>query len=151
MRLQCSVPDCCKPVHGQRLCPMHYARWLRIGSTNLRSRIDRFLTKVRFTDSCWLWQGGHTAEGYGTFWNGRRQVLAHRYLYEFCIGALPASLEIDHLCFVTNCVLPDHLEPTVHGENMRRAVMHRPPAKSGAERARLWRERHKEYRRPTRT
>ena len=95
MRLQCSVPDCCKPVHGQRLCPMHYARWRRIGSTNLRSRIDRFLTKVRFTDSCWLWQGGHTAEGYG---------------YEFCIGALPASLEIDQqstvrICDALSCIV----------------------------------------------
>lgn len=78
--------------------------------------IERFFAKITFTNTCWLWTGGH-AHGYGHWHVGslpagtRRTILCHRWAYEFCVGLIPAGLTLDHLCRVRNCVNPDHLEP----------------------------------------
>lgn len=52
-------------------------------------------------------------------WKSR---LAHVVAYEEAKGPMPAGLETDHLCRITDCVNPDHLEAVTHSENMRRAV-----------------------------
>jgi hypothetical protein len=36
------------------------------------------------------------------------------------VGPVPEGLELDHLCRVTTCVRPSHLEPVTTGENVRR-------------------------------
>jgi hypothetical protein len=82
-------------------------------------RIDRFMAKVDKTDTCWLWTGG-TAKGYGAFYDGTRQVPAHRWLYEYMNGVLTSVLVIDHLCENKACVNPEHLEAVSHPENCRR-------------------------------
>lgn len=45
---------------------------------------------------------------------------AHRLAYERAKGAIPAGLQIDHLCRVRECVNPDHLEAVSQRENIRR-------------------------------
>ena len=45
---------------------------------------------------------------------------AHRVFYERRHGPVPKGL--DHLCRVTLCVNPDHLDPVVHRENVRRGI-----------------------------
>lgn len=71
---------------------------------------------------CWVWQGAKTHTKiliYGAF---KRNILAHRYSYEFYKGPIPEGLELDHLCRNTLCVNPEHLEAVTHKENMHRAM-----------------------------
>lgn len=83
----------------------------------------RFWEKVRFTDTCWIWTGANSgiARPYGVAWNGRRRVKAHRYAYEAANGPIPEGLEVDHLCKVTLCVRPAHLEAVTRRENALRS------------------------------
>lgn len=75
---------------------------------------------------CWQWTGKLTVRtvrgsgGYGAFWNGERELRAHRFVYELLVEPIPAELVIDHLCRNRGCVNPDHLEVVTNGENCRR-------------------------------
>ena len=75
---------------------------------------------------------GHHSSGYfGKFKRGEygrfspeagKTVMAHRYAYEHEHGAIPVGLQLDHLCRVTLCVNPNHLEIVDQAENNRRSV-----------------------------
>ncbi len=78
----------------------------------------RFWAKVEFTDTCWLWKTFRW-HGYGQFWEGKN-IPAHRYAYEFCVGPVPEGLQLDHLCRVRYCVNPDHLEAVTSRVNLLR-------------------------------
>lgn len=69
---------------------------------------------------CWLWTGTSTRKGYGTIRIDGRATMAHRFSYEFHKGPIPDGLQIDHLCRVTCCVNPDHLEAVTGRENILR-------------------------------
>lgn len=69
---------------------------------------------------CWLCQGWTDWRGYGRFLLNGRKVVAHRFAYEVVRGPIPEGLELDHLCRVTSCVNPAHLEAVTHRENLRR-------------------------------
>lgn len=85
--------------------------------------LERFWRKVQRTDECWLWIGGTTTLGYGTFKaEGRRMVMAHRFSYELARGQIPAGLHLDHLCRNPPCVNPAHLEPVTPRENILRGI-----------------------------
>lgn len=74
----------------------------------------RFFAKVRFTDTCWQWTARLDKDGYGSFWIGGHfgtNVRAHRWTYEYLVGAIPDGLQIDHLCRNRACVNPFHMEP----------------------------------------
>jgi hypothetical protein len=90
-----------------------------------RPFLERFMEKVRKTDSCWLWAGHETADGYGKFsWNRGYQVITrhvHRVAYELFVGPIPKGLTIDHLCRNKLCVNPDHLEAVTNRENILRS------------------------------
>jgi len=94
---------------------------------------ERFWPKVEKTDGCWLWRGCILKTGYGAFYlkkNGvRKSMRAHRVAYELVVGPIADGLTLDHLCRVTTCVNPQHLEPVTLAENIRRAV--RPTCKRG--------------------
>ena len=80
----------------------------------------RFWVKVqKCDDGCWRWTGGRNNAGYGRFFLGG-QKYAHRVSFEAARGPVPAGLELDHICRVTECVNPEHLEPVTHAENIRR-------------------------------
>ena len=87
---------------------------------------DRFWSKVKKTDGCWLWQGAVNARGYGWFYIGqhrqgtRRAFEAHRFAYQVLVGSVPPGKELDHLCRNSLCVKPEHLEPVTHRENILR-------------------------------
>ena len=78
-----------------------------------------------FETPCWVQQGA-TSDRYGYVYvttRGKRGY-AHRLAYEQAKGPVPDGYEVDHLCRVTRCVNPDHLEavtPTVN--NRRRTVV----------------------------
>lgn len=79
---------------------------------------DRLWPKVVMAgpDDCWGWRGAHSPKGYAVL-SGYR---AHRLTYESVVGAIPAGLQLDHLCRNRGCVNPAHLEPVTHLENVRR-------------------------------
>lgn len=70
---------------------------------------------VQSTGDCWLYTGSVT-KGYGTY-GGK---LVHRLVYEELIGEIPEGLDLDHLCLVTLCANPWHLEPVTRSENNKR-------------------------------
>lgn len=85
------------------------------GDTSLS---EKFWSKVEPepNSGCWLWSGWAQTR-YGGF---GRHGLAHRVAYETLTGKVPVGLELDHLCRVTMCVNPYHLEPVTHKENLLR-------------------------------
>ena len=74
----------------------------------------------------WIWLGASTVSAggarYGMFTDHYRQRGAHRWSYEHFVGPIPPGLQIDHLCRVTLCVNPEHLEPVTAQENQLRGA-----------------------------
>lgn len=70
---------------------------------------------------CWTWQGCKNRSGYGHIKVNGRLKRAHRVHYEEANGPIPDGLQLDHLCRITSCVNPAHLEPVSPAENIRRA------------------------------
>lgn len=82
--------------------------------------MERFWSKVTKTDWCWLWTG--QSSGYGSFWNGRKLVGAHRFSYELAKGPLQSELMVRHLCRNPRCVNPSHLEAVSKREAICRGM-----------------------------
>lgn len=93
----------------------------------------RFWSYVKRTDSCWIWIGYRTRDGYGRFKAGGRTFQAYRWIYEKLVGPIPEGLQIDHVCHTEDpecaggwscphraCVNPDHMEPVTRKENTLR-------------------------------
>jgi len=86
-----------------------------------KTRLELFKKKFKVDGSgCWVWQAADNGSGYGQFWIGKKNVLAHRWSYEHFKGKIPEGFHVDHLCKVTKCVNPDHLEAVTQYENLRR-------------------------------
>jgi len=80
----------------------------------------RFWEKVDTSGQCWLWMAGTDRDGYGQFKVKGFSYRAHRWLWEQVIG--PIRNQLDHLCRVTNCVRPDHLEDVTLQVNVARGL-----------------------------
>jgi len=138
----CTIPGCPKPLRARGWCAMHWSRWRRHGDPTDESPRGkkplavgaRFWSKVRKTESCWLWTGALIRRRYGAFTVGPGEVrYAHRVAYELLVGSIPTGLTLDHLCRNTVCVNPSHLEPVSLGENIRRAAAARRALKAADE------------------
>ncbi len=104
-------------LEGANMTPTPEYRVLYLLSA---SDLDRFWSKVKKTDGCWLWTDVLQANGYGSIGVGGRsgkKLLAHRISYEISHGPIPEGLQIDHLCRVRNCVNPSHLEAVTNRVN----------------------------------
>lgn len=87
---------------------------------NITELPPRMASKVIVTAECWLWTGAINSKGYGVAWIDGKAVLAHRHSFLLAKGEIPDGKQIDHLCMVTTCVNPAHLEAVTQLENMRR-------------------------------
>lgn len=70
---------------------------------------DRFWSRVRKTDTCWLWLGKKNDDGYGRIIVNNITITAHRYSWILHNGPIPDSLSVLHSCDTPGCIRPDHL------------------------------------------
>lgn len=90
--------------------------------------IDRLMARIVLSDVpfngsvCWVWPGANGPGGYGHIHSEGRVAITHRVAYEHFIGPIPDGLVLDHLCRVTSCCNPAHLEAVSHLENVRRGL-----------------------------
>ena len=84
--------------------------------------LHRFLRLVEISGSCWEWSGYKNQQGYGIFWLGKGPKRAHRVLWQWLYGRIPAGMAICHRCDNPSCVRPRHLFLGTYSDNMRDAV-----------------------------
>jgi hypothetical protein len=65
---------------------------------------------------CWMWLGFINNVGYGRFGN----EYAHRASYERHRGPIPKGMQPDHLCGVSACINPEHMEVVTPAVNVAR-------------------------------
>jgi hypothetical protein len=96
--------------------------------------LERFAAKyaVNHETGCWEWTSPITPDTRrGLFRLDGRQRLAHRVSYELFVGPIPEGLVIDHLCCVSHCVNPAHLEAVTPEENRRRQAERQTHCRNG--------------------
>lgn len=129
----CSVDGCTNPMRRRQLCSLHYQRAKKAGvelpPALVPSPWERFIVKVDQNGPvpeyrpdlgpCWIWLHARDRKGYGHFkWPGG--ITAHRFSYEASGREIPDGYHVDHLCRVTSCVNPDHLEAVTPSVNTMR-------------------------------
>ena len=73
---------------------------------------------VTIDGDCWRWNRGHQSRGYGMA--GRK--LIHRIAYETFNGPITNGHEVDHTCFIKDCLNPAHLEAVPQSVNRERSA-----------------------------
>lgn len=110
-----------KPSHQARAPRRHCSRaCAAIGRANeaASTTSDRFWLRVDKNGPvvrpelgpCWLWLGGATENGYGTFYRSANEppIRAHRFAWFIEHGTWPELCALHH-CDVRRCVNPGHL------------------------------------------
>jgi hypothetical protein len=71
-------------------------------------------------NGCWLWQRTLKDAGYGYIKYEGKGWFVHRLAWTLVNGPIPDGLEVDHICYVRNCLNPEHLQLATHQENSAR-------------------------------
>lgn len=133
---QCMVAGCSRQLYARGFCKTCFVILFRQGVLEemaLPSRNGSFEDRllkgytVDVRSGCWLWLGKpRPRDGYGSIGLPRvpgksaRKALAHKAMYEWLVGPVPAGLVLDHLCRNRMCVNPKHLEPVTDAVNILR-------------------------------
>jgi hypothetical protein len=103
---------------------------------------ERIQSSIVIDDNgCWIWKRFRDKKGYGLVSVSHKTFRAHRVSFEAHVRPIPEGFHIDHLCRVTSCVNPEHLEPVTQAENNRRqgmAVTHCPQGHEYTEQNIYW-------------
>jgi hypothetical protein len=80
----------------------------------------RFINKVEFTDTCWIWKGAVRGSKmkHGVLRRNKIYYAAHRWVYLRTRGPIPDGLVVRHKCDVPVCVNPQHLELGTQKDNI---------------------------------
>jgi hypothetical protein len=71
---------------------------------------DRFWSKVRFSEACWLWQAAiRLSDGIGVFGFEGKILYAHRAAFALTRGVIPEGMDVRRTCLNPLCVRPSHL------------------------------------------
>lgn len=79
---------------------------------------DRLDARTDKTGECWIWMGAKSTNGYGYMSVGNKVQPVHRLAYQAYVGEIPEGHDIDHVCFLRNCIRPDHLRTVTRKQNM---------------------------------
>jgi hypothetical protein len=94
-----------------------------------KSPVEYLVEDRGYRTPCWIWQraaGGPRKDNqYGIMTVDGQYVRSHIWYYEQRFGSVPAGMELDHLCHVTLCCNPDHLEAVTHRVNVQRGLEYR--------------------------
>jgi len=63
-----------------------------------RARLASKMDASGGPDSCWMFTGARTGQGYGNIWLKGSYVGAHRAFYLVFVGPIPEGLDVDHEC-----------------------------------------------------
>lgn len=98
--------------------------------------VNKFMSFVEVTDSCWLWRGVKNPQKYGMFSYKGSKVCAHRMSYSLFVGTIPKGLFIDHdchnkdlscqgelECIHRSCVNPQHLQVVTQQQNLKNSKL----------------------------
>lgn len=93
----------------------------RYSVSNLPGRIAARI-RINSITGCWEWTARpmEREREYGQVRMGNRVLGAHRVVFELLVGPIPKGLQLDHLCRVTYCVNPAHLEVVTGRQNVHR-------------------------------
>ena len=87
------------------------------------SWIEQFINRVSINEGGhWLWSGTKSSSGYGKVAIKGKRVFTHRVMYELTRGKIEQGKVIDHLCRVTSCCNPKHIELVTPAINAQRAM-----------------------------
>lgn len=80
---------------------------------------DNFWSRVRRTDTCWIWIGARNPGGYGNVRRDGRYQKAHRYCFSRWHAVnLDSAQYLAHSCDTPACVNPAHLRVASQREIM---------------------------------
>ncbi len=72
---------------------------------------------MKFPEHCVMWPGKRDRDGYGVLSN-KRNVRAHRFMFELFRGAVGPGQVVMHACDTPSCVNPAHLSLGTQADNM---------------------------------
>jgi hypothetical protein len=105
-------------------CPQEMIE--RMGADILAKCERRWSKKHHDLGACLVWTGPKVTDSkgrtYGRFYDAAigRTDYTHRVVWRRCLGPIPQSVHVDHLCEITLCQRPDHFDGTTRAENTRR-------------------------------
>ena len=75
-------------------------------------------------NGCYVWVRQIDTDGYGQITikvNGKvKKLKAHRVSFEECVRKLEKGEQVDHICYNTSCINPDHLQAVTPKQNCKR-------------------------------
>jgi hypothetical protein len=92
---------------------------------------ERLWAKVDKSGECWIWTGANRNGTYGVIRHNGRSEPTHRVTYELANGPIPEGMDIDHMCHVSLCCRPEHLQAVTHKQNAENRAGARKGSKSG--------------------
>lgn len=138
MPVQCTCPECGKhfeiPPNRARLkrrgivCCSRYCRALHLSKSTRQPIIERFWRYVQKTETCWLWVGVKSSDGYGSMGIDGKQVGTHRVSWELHNGPIPDGKRVLHNCpggDNPTCVNPAHLFLGTQKDNVQDCIRKR--------------------------